>query len=73
MRLVGTWLIAIGIAICLLDLASYNRKASVLGLAMVIGGSALLFVSRSGPARRAAEEGRDGGEPGRRGAEHLGS
>jgi hypothetical protein len=58
MRLTGTWLVAVGLMICLLDLLSPNvRSYSLLGLALTVAGAGFLAASRdSGPARGAREE-----------------
>jgi hypothetical protein len=48
MRLIGTWLVAAGLMICLLDLLSPNvRSYSLLGLALAVGGAGFLAASRS--------------------------
>jgi hypothetical protein len=48
MRLIGTWLVAVGLMICLLDLLSPTaRTYSILGLALTVGGAGFLCASRS--------------------------
>jgi hypothetical protein len=48
MRLIGTWLVAVGLMICLLDVLSPNvRSYSLLGLALTVGGAGFLAASRS--------------------------
>jgi hypothetical protein len=47
-RLTGTWLVAVGLMVCLLDLMNpTSRTWSVLGLALTIAGAGFLAASRS--------------------------
>ena len=51
MRLIGTWFVAVGVLICLLDLLDPGAPTwSLLGLALAVGGTGLLVASR--PADR---------------------
>jgi membrane-bound ClpP family serine protease len=48
MRRIGTWFVAVGLMICLLDLLSPNvRSYSILGLALTVAGTGFLVASRS--------------------------